>query len=200
MHISEGVLKPEILVGGAIVSTVFIGFSLKKLQLEEIPKTAVFAAVFFLASFIHVPIGVTSVHLILSGLVGVFLGFNGWLAIFIALFFQGVLFGYGGLTTLGINTFILASPSIIAFYLIQRKYKNSIQKRVIWFLTGFLPIFLSALLLSLTLMLNGESFFAIASLAFISNLPIMVIEGLITLFALEFIQKVSPELLQKVSS
>lgn len=196
MHISEGVLEPTILIGGALASAILVGLSLKKVQQEEIPKVAVFSAIFFIASFIHVPIGVTSIHLILGGLVGAFLGFGTFVAIFVAVFLQGVLFGYGGITTLGINTFILALPTIIAFYLVSTKTNARWTKRVLWFLAGFIPTLLSALLLSITLMLNGDSFFAIASLAFMSNLPIMLIEGIITLFAFEFMQKVSPNTLR----
>lgn len=196
MHISEGVLEPNILIGGAIASSIFVGISLIKLQHKDIPKTAVLSALFFIASFIHVPIGITSVHLILGGLVGAFLGLNAFLAIFVALVLQGVLFGYGGITTLGVNTLILALPTILSFYLVRKTYPKKWIKKIIWFLAGFLPILLSAVLLSLTLILNGESFMAIATLAFMSNLPIMIIEGVITLFALEFIQKVSPHLLE----
>lgn len=196
MHISEGVLEPNILIGGAIASSIFVGISLIKLQHKDIPKTAVLSALFFIASFIHVPIGITSVHLILGGLVGAFLGLNAFLAIFVALVLQGVLFGYGGITTLGVNTLILALPTILSFYLVRKTHPKKWIKKTIWFLAGFLPILLSAALLSLTLILNGESFMAIATLAFMSNLPIMIIEGVITLFALEFIQKVSPHLLE----
>lgn len=199
MHISEGVLEPTILIGGAVASAIFVGLALKNLKHQDIPKTAVLSALFFIASFIHVPIGVTSVHLLLGGLVGIFLGFGAFLAIFVALFLQGVLFGYGGITTLGINTLILALPTIVSFYIVQKRLTSKWQRRVLWYLAGFLPTFLSALLLSITLMLNKESFFAIASLAFVSNFPIMIIEGIITLFALEFIQKVSPNLLKASS-
>lgn len=196
MHISEGVLNTQILVTTSLISASLLAYSVKKTKYEDISKTASLSAIFFLASFIHVPIGVTSVHLILSGLVGAFLGFNAILAIFIALFFQGLLFGYGGITTLGANTFIMGISALFGYFIFSLHVKEKF-KSIQWFLVGFLPILMGAFLLSLILALNGEEFYAIAYLAFISNLPIMIIEGIITLFALKFIQKVAPKYLEK---
>ncbi len=46
MHISEGVLRPEILIGGAVLSTALVFYAFKTLKNEEIPKTAVLSALF----------------------------------------------------------------------------------------------------------------------------------------------------------
>lgn len=195
MHLSEGLLRPEILVGGAILSSVFTLYAFKTLKDEEIPKTAVLSALFFLASFIHVPIGPASVHLVLGGLVGAMLGFRAFIAIFVALFLQGILFGFGGLTTLGINLFNLATPTLIGYWLFVLSIQNRLYKDTLWFLVGFIPLLLSAVLLSLTLALNGDIFFDAAKISLLAHLPLMFIEGIITLFALCFIEKVAPNLL-----
>ena len=50
---------------------------LKKLKEDKIPQAAILSAAFFVASLIHVPIGPSSVHLILNGIVGLMLGFSG---------------------------------------------------------------------------------------------------------------------------
>ena len=195
MHLSEGLLRPEILIGGAVVSAAFTLYAFKTLKDDEIPKTAVLSALFFLASFIHVPIGPTSVHLVLGGIVGAMLGIRAFIAIFVALLLQGVLFGFGGLTTLGINLFNLATPTLIGYWLFMLPSTKRWQKDLLWFLVGFIPLALSAFLLSLTLALNGDAFVDAAKLALMAHLPIMFIEGFITLFALRFIEKVSPHLL-----
>lgn len=195
MHLSEGILKPEILIVGAFISTALTLYSFKSLKDEEIPKTAVLSALFFLATFIHIPIGPTSVHLILGGLVGALLGIHSFIAIFVALLLQALLFGFGGITTLGINLFNLATPALFAGLLFMMPVRYEWQKNILWFSLGFIPLFLSALLLSLTLSINGELFYDAAKLALIAHFPVMVIEGLITLFALRFIEKVSPSLL-----
>lgn len=195
MHLSEGLLRPEILIGGAVVSAAFTLYAFKTLRDDEIPKIAVLSAIFFLASFIHVPIGPTSVHLVLGGIVGAMLGMRAFIAIFVALLLQGVLFGFGGLTTLGINLFNLATPTLIGYWLFRMPAHKRWYKDILWFLVGFIPLALSAFLLSLTLALNGDAFVDSAKLALLAHLPVMFIEGFITLFALRFIEKVSPKLL-----
>lgn len=197
MHISEGVLNPQILITGAVISSAALLYAFKTLENEDIPKIAVLSALFFLASFIHVPLGPTSVHLVLGGLVGAFLGVRAFLAIFVALLLQGLLFGYGGLTTMGVNLFVLASPALIASYFLKVTPKKDVLKYAVWFLVGFLPVGLSALLLSTVLALNGEAFRVAAGIALGAHVPIMIIEGFISLFAISFIKKVSPSILEK---
>lgn len=193
MHISEGVLEPKIIIPAWAITGVAVSWLLWRVKVMQVPKIAVCAAIFFVASFIHFPLffGVSSVHLILSGLIGVFLGFDAFLAIFIGLLFQGLLFGFGGISTLGLNTIIIAFPAIFA----QKIYKISKFQNLSYFLAGFLPIFFSSALLSLTLFINGKELATIALLAFFSNTPLMIIEGFITLFALKFLQKTKPEIL-----
>ncbi|AVK80449.1 cobalt transporter CbiM [Campylobacter fetus] len=194
MHISEGVLKPEIIVPAAVIAGIWVVYLLYKLKFNDIPKIACMSAMFFIASFIHIPIGPTSIHLILSGLVGAFLGFNAILAIFVALLLQALLFGYGGITVLGVNLLMIASPAIFGLYFLRLSFKKF---RVLnWFLVGFVPILISSVILSLILALNGNEFLPVATLAFVSNLALMVIEGLISLFGISFIYKVNKDLLK----
>ena len=76
MHISEGVLHPQLLVAGNVIATGVLYFSYKKLDVQKLPITAALSALFFIASFIHIPLGPTSVHLIMSGILGAFLGYG----------------------------------------------------------------------------------------------------------------------------
>jgi len=198
MHISEGVLNPQILIGGTIVSTLIVTYALKKLKNEEIPLVAVFSALFFLASFIHIPVGPASVHLILNGIIGAILGIRAFIAIGIALLLQGLLFGYGGVSTLGINTFNLALPALIGFVIFSLHIENPMFKKIKFFFVGFLPIIVSALMLSLTLSFNGEALIPAAKVAFFANMPVMFIEGFITMFALLFLEKVYPSIFKEI--
>mgnify|MGYP000653403121 CR=1 FL=1 len=52
---------------------------LRKLDYDRMPQVAVLSAGFFVASLVHVPIGPTNVHLVLNGLVGLFLGWTLWI-------------------------------------------------------------------------------------------------------------------------
>lgn len=190
MHISEGVLSPQIIIPTAIVAGCFAGFLIYRLKVEAIVKVACFSAIFFIASFIHLPIGDTSIHLILSGFIGAILGIDAFLAIFVGLVLQGVFFAYGGITTLGANSLIIGFPAILAPLFL--KIKNRL---VAYFCAGFFPILISSFLLSLTLFLNGEDFSFVAKLAFLYNLPLCVAEGIIALFGLSFIAKINKDLL-----
>ena len=203
MHISEGVLTPYILSGAALLSAAGIAFGLRRLEPEKLVTVALLSAAFFVASLIHIPIGLSSSHLILNGLLGVLLGWAAFPAIFIALLLQALLFQFGGLTTLGVNTLNMALPSALCFILFRsalvathsnytKRTKKSLS--IVSFVCGFLAVCLSALMTSGTLALNGEGFIAAAQLMFISSLPVMVVEGLITTCIVSFLLKVRPEM------
>lgn len=74
MHLSEGVLHTPVLLSGAVLAIAGIAVGLRRLESENLPLTALFAAAFFVAGTIHVPVGIGSVHLILNGMAGLFLG------------------------------------------------------------------------------------------------------------------------------
>ncbi|MCV6597055.1 MAG: cobalt transporter CbiM, partial [Mangrovicoccus sp.] len=103
MHIVDGALSNPVVIGGAIAAAGGIAMGLRSLDLDRIPTAGVLSAAFFVASLIHVPIGPSSVHLILNGLAGLLLGWAAFPALFVGLLLQAVFFGFGGLTVLGIN-------------------------------------------------------------------------------------------------
>ncbi|MEK6538161.1 MAG: energy-coupling factor ABC transporter permease, partial [Nitrospirota bacterium] len=74
MHIADGILSAPVLAVGFVGTVVIAAATMRKMDLDEIPKVSVMAAVFFVANLIHIPIGPTSIHFILNGLVGVILG------------------------------------------------------------------------------------------------------------------------------
>ena len=74
MHISDGVLSAPVWIGGYVVTVGIAAICSKKMKTEDMPKMAVMTSAFFVASLIHIPLGPTSVHLILNGLVGIILG------------------------------------------------------------------------------------------------------------------------------
>ena len=117
MHISEGILSGPVLISGVVLAAAGTAIGLKKLDYERIPRAAILSAAFFVASLIHVPIGPSSVHLILNGIIGLILGWGAFPVILVALVLQAVFFQFGGITTLGVNTMIMAFPAIICYYL-----------------------------------------------------------------------------------
>ena len=192
MHISEGVLSAPVLLAGWAVTAPAVAAILWRVRQSEIPKIACFSALFFVASFVHLPVGVSSMHLMLSGLVGAFLGSRAILAIFVALFLQGVFFGFGGLSVLGVNTAVIGFPAVLGrlFAAAAKAQELEVRTQKIYlFLAGFVPIVCSMLLLDLVLFISGREFFAIATLISLEGAILAVLEGIITLFALSFIAK-----------
>jgi cobalt/nickel transport system permease protein len=197
MHISEGVLSAPVLLTGAVLATAGVAVGLKKMDYDKIPQVGVLSSAFFVASLIHVPVGPSAAHLVLNGLLGLLLGWAAFPAILVGLAFQALIFQFGGLTTLGINTFNLAMPAILCYYLFGRfvSHQRLDLAMGLAFACGFGAVFLSSLLVALSLIFTGESFVAVAKLLVVAHLPVMVIEGFVTSFCLAFIMKVKPELL-----
>lgn len=198
MHISEGVLSAPVLVTGAAVCIVCLGIGLKKIDEDRIPLIAVLSSAFFIASLIHVPIGPASIHLVLNGICGLLLGWAAFPAIIVALFLHAIIFQFGGLTTLGVNTCIMALPGIVCFYLFNWLVKR--HQPWIWlgasFACGALSIFGSGLLVAVALVSTGESFIHVAGIVIIAHIPVMIIEGFITSFCIAFLKKAKPQLLE----
>lgn len=198
MHISEGVLATPVLVGGAVLTAAGMGVALKKLNNEGIPKVGVLSAAFFVAGLIHVPVGVASVHLVLNGLVGIILGWLAFPAIFVGLVLQSIMFQYGGITALGVNTINMAVPALLCHLLFGRittRTSKSYVSSVSAFMAGSLAIFASGIFVGLSLYLTGEAFLPAAKLVVVGHVPIMLIEGIITATCVTFLKKVKPELL-----
>jgi cobalt/nickel transport system permease protein len=196
MHISEGVLSGPVLLAGGALAAAGTAVGLKKLDYDHIARAGLLAAAFFVASLIHVPIGPSSVHLILNGIVGLMLGWGAFPAIVVALFLQGVLFQYGGLTTLGVNTLIMAVPAVVCFYLcgplVCRRRAVALPAA---FACGFGSILLGAVVAGAALMFTEENFLEVTLLIITAHIPVMVIEGLITVFCVTFLCQVQPGLL-----
>ncbi|MFA4915253.1 MAG: cobalt transporter CbiM [Syntrophales bacterium] len=198
MHISEGVLSAPVLVAGALLTVGGTALGLKKMDYDDIPEVAVLSSAFFIASLIHVPIGPSSVHLIINGLVGLLLGWMAFPSILVALALQALLFQFGGFTTLGVNTFNMAAPAIIVYYLLNLPVRkgNHLLTVISGFAAGALGVGVGALLVALTLVSTGESFFNVAKLTVVVHLPVMVVEGIITAFCVTFLKRVKPEMLE----
>lgn len=196
MHISEGVLSAQVLVGGGLLGAIGTAIGLKKLDYDKVMSASIMSATFFVASLIHVPIGPANAHLILNGLLGVILGWAAFPAILTGLLLQAVLFQYGGLTVLCLNTFNMAAPAVLCWYLFGSILRSGGPRTFAGaFLCGSLAVFLSTVLTAGSLALSGEAFVAPAKALAIGHLPIMVIEGIVTGFAYTFLAKVKPEVL-----
>lgn len=212
MHISDGILPAAISIAGYAGTIAIITHKLKKINNmkeseKEIPKVSLLTAAFFISSTIHIPIPPTSVHLLLIGIMGILLGDFSFLAVIIGLFFQAVIFGHGGIMSLGINGLIFGIATITCSYLYRslRAYvKSKIQLGIVGFLIGALGVVISTLIFCCIMVLfipNGVDIIAekqaIIMLA-VGHIPLAVIEGLTTGGILVYIMKVKPELLEMI--
>jgi len=202
MHIPEGPLSVSavglgILGAGAALTAVGTALGLRRLDYQRLPRVALLSSAFFVASLIHVPLGGASVHLVLNGLVGLVLGWAAFPAIFIALVLQSLLFGFGGVTTLGVNTLVMALPAVACYAMFHRmaRARGEMAAMAAGFGAGVLGIVLGTLLLAVTLAAAGKPFETLAELVILAHLPVAVIEGLVTAGAVVFLRKVRPELL-----
>ena len=196
MHIVDGALSNQVVIVGAVAAIAGVGYGLRALPMEKIPAAGVLAASFFVASLIYVPIGPSSVHLILNGLAGVILGWAAFPALFVGLVLQSVFFGFGGLTVLGINTFNIAMPAVLAGLLV-RPFLARATPRTAAILGGFaggLAIALTTLFVALSLALSGDAFIPAAKLVLISHIPVIIIEAVLTGAAVYLASQVMPEL------
>lgn len=203
VHISDGILSTPVLAAGWAVTLIIMAAVLWRREqkgsvAEDIPKLSVITAAFFVGSLIHVPVGPTSVHLVLNGLVGVVLGLLAYPAIFIGLILQAVLFQHGGITTIGINAFNMGIPALVASGIFRAGTKKGGQNSapVFGVIAGGFAVGLAVLFLVLSLLTTGEEFTGVAGVVGIAHLPVIAIEAAVTGSVVGFLQKVKPELIE----
>ena len=213
MHIPDGILPVPVTAAGYATAAAVTWYSVRKINQQEnprrdIPKASLLTAAFFVVSWIHIPVPPASVHLVLNGLLGAMLGYFAFPAILIGLFFQAVMFGHGGLTTLGVNAMIMGLPSLLARYIFRlRKFGNRESPRktgAFGFLSGAVAIGVSVAMFVVILLANFPADFdvgieraAIYALA-LAHVPVIAIEGAITALLAVFLQRVRPRLLDSV--
>lgn len=199
MHISDGILSSEVIISTSIIGVGFVLYSLKTIKNKNIAIVSAMSAIFFIASFIHIPLGPTQIHLVLIGVIGIILGSSVFLALLIALLLQATLLGYGGLTSLGANLFIMALPSYLIYLLVKNRFLDFMSYKLKYFFIGFLPVLLSTIFLALILSLSKEEYLYASYTIIFVNIPAMIIEGLITLFLINYLNKAMPELLGDIN-
>ena len=196
MHIVDGALAGEVVAGGAVLAIGGLAIGLKSLDLERIPAAGLLSATFFTASLIHVPLGPSSVHLIMNGLAGLVLGWAAFPALFVGLLLQAVFFGFGGVTVLGVNTVAIALPAVLVGLAARPLVRGLAPGRaaVAGGLAGGGAIAGTAVVVAGALALSGDAFVPAAKLVLAAHVPIMVVEAFACAAAVVLIRKVKPEL------
>ena len=201
MHIVDGALSAPVLITGAVLAIVGVFIGLKKMDYDNLPLVGVLASVFFIASYIHLPLGFSSVHLIMNGLLGILLGWVAFPALLVALLLQVIFFGFGGLLVMGVNTVNIALPAVIIYYLCYRGIRHDSAKvAAVWgAIGGAGAIVITSVMVAFSLALSGESFVLAAKAVLPAHIPIMIVEGFVSYAAVYLIHTVKPEFLMKDS-
>ncbi|WP_017661258.1 cobalt transporter CbiM [Baaleninema simplex] len=211
MHIADGFLPAKVCLAGYAVTGAATWFSLRQIRRDRdpqanIPKASLLTAAFFVGSLIHIPIPPASVHLVLNGLLGAVLGYYAFPAILVGLFFQAVMFQHGGMSVLGVNAAMMGIPAFLSAYVFQFRHRFGSDHRttlsVFGFLAGALGVGLSALIFFAIVIanvpsnLNAEAERSAVWILTLSQIPLVIIEGVFTSMLVLFLQQVKPSLLQ----
>lgn len=197
MHISDGILTSEVTIATSAVAVGLLLLSFRGLKNRSIALVSAMSALFFIASFVHIPLGFVQIHLILIGVIGILLGTQVFLAIFIALLLQATLLGYGGISSLGANLIIMSLPAYICYVFIKSNLLNIFSIKIKYFVVGFIPVLLSTFFLALLLAISKEEYLYASYTLFLANIPAMFIEGFVTLFLINYLKKAVPNLLEE---
>ena len=197
MHISDGILSGPVLAAGFGGAAVLAAVTMRKMDMEEVPKVSVITSVFFVASLIHVPVGPSSVHLILNGLVGIVLGMRAFPAILLGIILQAILFGHGGVSVIGVNSVMMGSGGLLAYGVWQLRHFFAFEHKEVVFgaLAGGTGVLVSGLILALALLTTGQEFAATAGIVLAAHIPIIIIETIVVGACAGFLTRVKPQLL-----
>ncbi len=198
VHISDGPMAWPWVAAGWFGLSLLLVVAMWRMREEDIPRIGVLSAAFFVGSSIHIPLAFlpTSVHLILNGLVGVVLGRRAPLAIVVGLLLQCLLLAHGGITTLGLNTCIIAIPALLAgiCYPILKKLGLSPFARGL--LLGAGASAEAVTLNFFALLLGGsDDWELLAKFVLLAHIPVVIVEGVLLGVIVQYLEKVKPEML-----
>lgn len=201
-HVPDGILSAPVLIGGWLVAAGGVAIGLKRLEDRLLPRAAILSSVFFAGSLIAVPVGPSSVHLLFTGLMGVMLGFTAFPAVLVALLLQAVLFGFGGLTTLGVNTVDIALPGVLLGLVLGPAIRSAAPGRaaVLAAACGALAVVGTGGLVALSLWLSAPQYGPVAKVMLVTYLPLALGEAAVTAAAVGFLARVQPAALRPVSA
>lgn len=202
MHLAEGVLNAPTLAASALLALGGVALGLKRLDDRRLPLAALLGAAFFVASSVHVPIGVGSVHLILNGVAGLLLGWAAFPVIAVGLILQAALLSYGGFAVLGANTLLLAAPAVAAHYACRPLLVAGAPRTRLLAagaLAGAIGIAGAALIAALLLAASGGRAFAqLIALLVAAHGPVLVIDAVIGALVVATLGRLMPQALRPV--
>lgn len=169
MHIPDGYLSPQTCAVGFAVAAPTLAVAAtrvkQRVKTRNVPTLAVLAAVCFLVMMFNVPIpDGTTAHAVGAGLVAILLGpWAAVVAVTVALAFQALLFGDGGVLAFGVNVvnmaIILPFVAYGLYKLISGRATLTSPRRVVAaFVGGYVGINVAALAVGIELGIQPDLF------------------------------------------
>jgi cobalt/nickel transport system permease protein len=155
VHIPDGYLSPQTCAVGVVVAVPVMATAAarvhRRVKTRNVPTLAVLAAVCFLIMMFNVPIpDGTTAHAVGGSLVAILLGpWAAVIAVSVALTFQALLFGDGGVLAYGVNVFNMAIVLPFVSYGLYRLISGnanltSPRRAVAGFLGGYIGLNVAA--------------------------------------------------------
>lgn len=197
MHIMEGFLPVKWCIAWGIfcIPSIFLGFAKIRRILnekeEKIMMLAMAAAFTFVLSALKIPsVTGSSSHMTGLGFAAILFGPQVSAVLgFIVLIFQALLLAHGGLTTLGANTFSMGIVGpLVAYGIYRLGKKNQINRSLVIFLAACFGDLATYVITSLQLAMAfpqevgglAASFLKFASIFALTQIPLAIMEGLLT--------------------
>ncbi|MCS7105555.1 MAG: energy-coupling factor ABC transporter permease [Thermofilaceae archaeon] len=202
MHIPDGFLDPVTAGVTYLIALSYTVYAFKKARSSRVELLAPVSASIFVAQMLNWPLpGGTSLHFVGGALAGILLGpWNGYMAMFLVLLVQTLIFHDGGITAFGANLLNMAILSVYTGYVFYKSFARfpGRGKVIGSFLGGWLSLVVAGLACGLQLGVSTQ-FPHNVTLA----VPVMagwhavlgLAEGVITAAVVSYISSKSPELL-----
>jgi len=223
MHIPDGYLSPQTYIPLYGVAAAFWSVSLRKikkaLSQKEVPFVAISSAFSFIIMMFNIPVpGGTSGHAVGSGIIALILGpWTAVISVTVVLIIQALVFGDGGITAIGANSFnmaiVMPFVSYGVFKLINGKSINGFRTYAAGFSAGYLGILAAAICTAIEFGIqpliakgaDGKPLYSpygleitIPAMAIEHLLLFGIIEGLITALILKYFISSNPELIYAI--
>jgi cobalt/nickel transport system permease protein len=204
MHIPDAFIPLPQAAVYWIIALIFIALSLRwarrELSEEKIPLVAILAAGIFAIQAVNIPIPWgTSGHMMGAALAAIVLG-SPFAAVFIltlVLIVQGVLFGDGGLTVMGVNIINMGViGGFVGYYSYRGFYQVFKSPYAPAFIAGWLSLFIAALATAVEMAIAGTFPLGLGLFSMgLYHAVIGIIEGGITASAIYLIATARPDIM-----
>ncbi|MDD1689881.1 MAG: cobalt transporter CbiM [Methanoregula sp.] len=204
MHIPDAFIPISQGIVYWIIALVFVALALRwarnELSEDKLPLVAVLAAGIFALQSFNLPVAMgTSGHLVGGALAAIVLG-SPFAAIFIltmVLVVQGIMFGDGGITTMGANIINMGVVGgFVGFYSFKGLMKVTKSMAFSVFIAAWLACLIPALACAVEMYLAGTFPLNVGLIAMgLYHAVIGVIEAIVTVAAINLITNVRPDLM-----